>query len=105
MNRNMFTGRRVGAVAGISTALLISTLAIGRAEAQTVTILHSFSGSDGTFPLAGLTRDPAGNLYGTTSQGGSSGSLGSGTIFKIYSSGNTYTVLHRFTRARVPNDR
>lgn len=30
-----------------------------------VTVLHSFTGDlDGEFPLAGLTRDPAGNLFG-----------------------------------------
>jgi uncharacterized repeat protein (TIGR03803 family) len=32
----------------------------------TVTVLHSFNGSDGEAPYAGLTADAAGNLYGTT---------------------------------------
>jgi uncharacterized repeat protein (TIGR03803 family) len=100
MNReSMFTWRRLGGVAGISAALVMSTLAIGRAEAQTITILHSFSGSDGTFPIAGLIRDSAGNLYGTTSRGGS---WDSGTIFKLDSSGNNFTVLHSF--GLVAND-
>jgi uncharacterized repeat protein (TIGR03803 family) len=58
------------------------------------TVLYSFTGgSDGGFPYAGLTRDPAGNLYGTTVQGGSSGA---GTVFKIDTS-NYETVLHSFT--------
>ncbi|MFL6351108.1 MAG: choice-of-anchor tandem repeat GloVer-containing protein [Bryobacteraceae bacterium] len=99
MNRNMFTGRRLGGVAGLSAALLISTLAIGRADAETVTILHSFSVSDGSQPSVGLIRDSAGNLYGTTSSGGPSDY---GTIFKLDSSGNNYTVLHNF--GSVPND-
>jgi uncharacterized repeat protein (TIGR03803 family) len=32
----------------------------------TETVLHSFSGSDGLTPDAGLIFDSAGNLYGTT---------------------------------------
>jgi uncharacterized repeat protein (TIGR03803 family) len=48
------------------------------------TMLHSFNGSDGEFPVSGLIRDNAGNLYGTTSQGGAdSCSLGCGLVFKI----------------------
>jgi uncharacterized repeat protein (TIGR03803 family) len=57
-------------------------------------ILHSFaaSSSDGTFPIAGLVRDSAGNLYGTTSAGGSSGW---GTVFRVDVTG-TETVVHSF---------
>ncbi len=45
------------------------------------TVLHSFAGpTDGAVPYAGLVRDAAGNLYGTTSSGGS---YGYGTVFKI----------------------
>jgi uncharacterized repeat protein (TIGR03803 family) len=44
-------------------------------------VLHNFgSGTDGTYPYAGLVRDSAGNLYGTTYGGGTSGL---GTVFKI----------------------
>jgi uncharacterized repeat protein (TIGR03803 family) len=49
-------------------------------------ILHSFSGQDGAFPLGGLTLDSAGNLYGTTWQGGSYQSCpqsGCGVVFKL----------------------
>jgi uncharacterized repeat protein (TIGR03803 family) len=51
-----------------------------------LTILHSFNNSpDGANPLGGLTRDAAGNLYGTTSDGGdlSCGFSGCGTVFKL----------------------
>jgi uncharacterized repeat protein (TIGR03803 family) len=41
-------------------------------------ILHEFTGPDGDQPLAGLTIDKAGNLYGTTN-GGSTG----GVVFEI----------------------
>ena len=62
------------------------------------TILHKFSGSDGAFPAGGLVRDAAGNLYGTTVNGGSAGfcrNFGCGTVFKLDPSGNL-TVLHAF---------
>ena len=43
-------------------------------------VIYSFqTGSDGNSPISNLVRDAAGNLYGTTSEGG----LGSGTIFKL----------------------
>ena len=62
--------------------------------AGTQTVLHSFSGTpDGANPVAPLVRDKAGNFYGTTSYGGSSGF---GTVFKIDSAGNE-TVLYSFT--------
>ena len=64
------------------------------------TVLHSFTfgGADGSKPFAGLVRDAAGNLYGTTSDGGGIGCTiyGCGTVFKLDTSG-TETVLHRFT--------
>lgn len=45
------------------------------------TVLHSFAYStDGALPYAGLVRDSAGNLYGTTNVGGASGA---GTVFKL----------------------
>jgi uncharacterized repeat protein (TIGR03803 family) len=63
------------------------------------TLLYSFEGgTDGAFPVGGLVRDDEGNLYGTTSGGGTSQpecNNGCGTIFKIDTSGNE-TVLHRF---------
>ena len=55
-------------------------------------LLHSFTGlSDGGNPEAGVVRDKAGNLYGTTINGG----LGAGVVFKITPVG-TYSVLHAF---------
>jgi uncharacterized repeat protein (TIGR03803 family) len=58
------------------------------------TVMYSFEtgGSDGCGPLAGLTEDSRGNLYGTTAYGGS----GFGVIFKLSQRGKE-TVLHRFT--------
>jgi uncharacterized repeat protein (TIGR03803 family) len=59
------------------------------------TVLHNFAGgSDGWLPIgASLVRDSAGNLYGTTPQGGSNDF---GVVFKIDTRGNE-TVLHTFS--------
>ncbi|MGA7413417.1 MAG: choice-of-anchor tandem repeat GloVer-containing protein [Bryobacteraceae bacterium] len=66
-----------------------------------LTVLYSFTGgADGGFPRAGVIRDSAGNLYGTTSGGGDLGSSacfgGCGVVFKLDPSGNE-TVLYTFT--------
>ncbi len=68
------------------------------------TVLYSFTGgADGDEPLAGLIRDPAGNLYGTTTFGGTpcppvvEGQPPScGVVFRLDAAGK-YTVLYRFT--------
>jgi len=56
-------------------------------------VLHGFTGPDGARPWATLVRDAAGNLYGTTSAGGT---FDNGTVFKLDPQGNE-TVLHNFT--------
>ncbi len=50
----------------------------------TETVLYSFTdGNDGGVPANGLVRDAAGNLYGTTNDGGTYGQKGVGTIFEL----------------------
>jgi uncharacterized repeat protein (TIGR03803 family) len=57
-------------------------------------VLYSFTGgTDGGYPVAGVIRDAAGNLYGTTYAGGASNA---GVVFKIDTSGNE-SVLYSFT--------
>jgi len=51
--------------------------------------------ADGVFPEAGLNQDAAGNLYGTTYQGGASLAYSGGTVFEVPSAG-VYTVLYSF---------
>ncbi len=46
----------------------------------TYTVLHRFTGPDGALPVAGLTLDSKGNLYGTTVAGGAGGY---GVVFEI----------------------
>ncbi len=55
-------------------------------------VLHKFTGADGSLPFAGLVQDAAGNLFGTTYEGGSDGQ---GTVFKVDATGNE-TVLYSF---------
>jgi uncharacterized repeat protein (TIGR03803 family) len=71
----------------------------------TETTLYSFAGgTDGEYPVAGLTLDTAGNLYGTTNHGGRGecdflGGTGCGTVFKLTHNPDgtwTETVLYAF---------
>ena len=58
-------------------------------------VLYTFTGhADGAFPLGGVIRDSAGNLYGTTSGGGTAAHAG--VVYKLDAAGN-YTVLYSFT--------
>jgi uncharacterized repeat protein (TIGR03803 family) len=66
-------------------------------------VLHSFNGKDGQGPAGGLIFDQAGNLYGTTSSGGSGGQIcqgvGCGTVFQLTPNNDgswTESVLHSF---------
>jgi uncharacterized repeat protein (TIGR03803 family) len=60
------------------------------------TVLHNFTGNaDGGNPFAGVIRDSAGNLYGTTLEGGSAPDA-FGVVFELSPSGQE-TVLHNFT--------
>jgi uncharacterized repeat protein (TIGR03803 family) len=64
--------------------------------AWTEKVLYSFNGTDGKSPYGGLVFDRAGNLYGTTFEGGANGY---GVIFKLAPDGKggwTETVLHSF---------
>jgi uncharacterized repeat protein (TIGR03803 family) len=58
-------------------------------------LLYNFAsdGSDGEYPRAGLVQDAAGNLYGTTQEGGA---YGSGTAFEVAKNGK-FSVLHSFS--------
>ena len=59
----------------------------------TITTLASFNGTDGEDPEAGLIMDSSGNLYGTTSEGGTSND---GTVFELAHGSSTITTLASF---------
>jgi uncharacterized repeat protein (TIGR03803 family) len=73
---------------------LLATSALAASPQETV--LHNFgSSTDGWWPLAPLTMDAIGNIYGTTSSAGASG----GTVFELTPNGDgtwTETILHQF---------
>jgi len=62
----------------------------------TEAVIYQFkTANEGAFPAAGLLRDAAGTLYGTTWGGGT---FGYGTVFKVDKTGKE-TVLHSFNFA------
>jgi uncharacterized repeat protein (TIGR03803 family) len=62
----------------------------------TFNVIYSFSGAEGCGPVASLTLDAAGNLYGATVCGGA---YQWGSVFKLTNTPNgwVYTSLHDFT--------
>ena len=56
----------------------------------TLTTLHSFDGTDGAGPQAGLIQATNGKFYGTTTGGGANGPYG--TVFEITPSGKLTTL-------------
>jgi uncharacterized repeat protein (TIGR03803 family) len=75
-------------------------LSLGSSGIWTDTVLYSFCPSgvgclDGLFPEQGVIFDKFGNLYGTTTEGGSTGN---GVIFKLSPGASwTQTVLYTFS--------
>jgi uncharacterized repeat protein (TIGR03803 family) len=90
---------RAGRAALIGSAILAAILTIEPGvQAQTFTVLHSFGPNtfDGYEPLSGVTVDKEGNLYGTTTFGGESGS---GVAYELLHQGAgwAYSKLFSFT--------
>jgi uncharacterized repeat protein (TIGR03803 family) len=82
-----------GGTDGIGTVYELSPRFVGEWDER---VLYSFqNGTDGNSPISNLVHDAAGNLFGTTSEGGS----GSGTLFKLAPIGGGQwleTVVHPF---------
>jgi uncharacterized repeat protein (TIGR03803 family) len=86
--------------AAAAAALPAQTTAV--APTLIFTTLHSFDGTDGSYPQAVLVQGTNGNLYGTTFEGGANGNHG--TVFRI-TTGGKLTTLHSFdlTDGESPN--
>jgi len=83
---NLYGTTEAGGASGAGTVFKVD-------KSGTHTVLYSFTGgSDGGNPYVGVIRDAAGNLYGTTAAGGTSGL---GTVFKLTKT-RKETVLHSF---------
>ena len=78
---------------GLACALAVIGIAPARAQTTEI-VLHSFAPHPpkGSFPFAGVIRDSAGNLYGTT---GGFGTPSAGVVYKLNPNGHE-TVLYSF---------
>ncbi len=93
---NLYGTTSAGGIHDYGTAF---ELAPAQGGGWTETVLHSFNlnGTDGAYPEASLVFDTAGNLYGTTGEGGIHYIYG--TVFELtprQGAGWTETVLHSF---------
>ncbi len=81
--------------ARIATLVLAALLAmVPVVQAQTLTVLHNFSGAEGMQPSAGLTPAGTGTFYGTASTGGL---YNHGTVFKLIQRGVNSDLLTIYT--------
>jgi uncharacterized repeat protein (TIGR03803 family) len=81
-------------VSMVGLAFAAVLFAIPRAQAQSFSVLYSFTGgADGGNPTDGFVIGSAGNLYGTASVGGA---YGAGVVFKLSETG-AENVLYSFT--------
>jgi uncharacterized repeat protein (TIGR03803 family) len=74
-----------GGSSGLGTVFSISP------SGGSISVLHSFSGSEGATPEGSLVVDSTGSFYGTTSAGGTNGA---GTVFEI--AGGEYSDIYNF---------
>jgi uncharacterized repeat protein (TIGR03803 family) len=98
---NLYGTTEDGGAYGVGTVFQLSPNTNGR---WTEKVLHSFgNGTDESQPAGSLIFDPAGNLYGTTTNGGT---YGSGTVFQLSRGTNgkwTEKVLHTFGKSKDGN--
>jgi uncharacterized repeat protein (TIGR03803 family) len=94
---NLYGTTSGGGLYGAGTVFEVSPDAHGGWTQQ---VLYSFTGGiDGGTPVAGLTLDAMGSLYGTTASGGENCYQGCGTVFKLSLSDGRWneTTLYAFS--------
>jgi uncharacterized repeat protein (TIGR03803 family) len=75
----------------------LTSVAVPRAQAQTFSVLHTFTGeTDGANPMAGVTLDEEGHLYGTTYFGGTHDC---GVVFKLSHQGSGWVLTSLYSFA------
>jgi uncharacterized repeat protein (TIGR03803 family) len=74
---NIFGTTNQGGTYGYGTVFELVPVGLGNYEEK---VLWSFNGTDGSYPAGSPILDSAGNLYGTTTQGGSTGS---GVVYEV----------------------
>jgi uncharacterized repeat protein (TIGR03803 family) len=101
MNRNFGVGVRAWLGLPASTLLAFSAVLVAvtgapaeeASQSITYVVMANLDLTTGIWPGDGLIADPAGNLYGTTQEGGA---YGYGTVFELPTTG-AVTVLYNFT--------
>ncbi len=82
---------------GCGVVFRLTPLGTGKWEES---VLHAFNGADGDTSVAGLIADAAGNLYGSTNEGGNSGCYGGcGVLFELTRAPHgrwSFSVIHAF---------
>ena len=77
-------------VFAVSACIAVALTFSPSAQAQTFTVLHSFTGgTDGAYPEAGLSINAAGELFGTTP-------AGAGTVFRLANKGSGWILSPLF---------
>eukprot|EP01037_Dinobryon_pediforme_P016245 gene16245-16423_t len=80
-NGNLFGTTSAG---GANTSGTVFEIAKTGSTYGTVTTITTFNGTNGSTPLAGISFDASGNLFGTTPSGGC---CKNGTVFEVTNSG------------------
>lgn len=90
-------------VSALTAMLVVTAFGMTRVQAQTFTVLHTFTGmADGYAPIGGVSIDASGNLYGSATFGGDfepvCAPTGCGIIFRLTQSGGGWLLqpLHSF---------
>jgi uncharacterized repeat protein (TIGR03803 family) len=84
---NLFGTTSLGGTSGYGTVFEVAH------GSNTITTLASFNNGNGAFPYGGLVEDSSGNLFGSTTGGGTTGY---GTVFEVANSSNSITTLASF---------
>jgi len=101
MKRTQARFREVGCAITAAAIILLIALVALPAYAQTEKVLHKFGGpGDGNGSESGPVFDAAGNLYGTTPQGGGGcGVFGCGIVYQLVPNADgtwAESIIHRF---------
>jgi uncharacterized repeat protein (TIGR03803 family) len=86
-------------VYGLVVLLVFYGGLLRQVPAQTFKTLHSYNGSDGANPFAGLVLS-SDTLYGTTVSGGA---LDMGTVFALNTDGTGFRAVHQFPNWQWPS--
>lgn len=86
----------------ITFAAVMLTLSLV-SQAETETLLYTFSESSGYGPYAGVVRDPAGNLYGTAIYGGAHNDGSAFELSPLAGGGWQETTIYSASDGSLPN--